>query len=144
MGELEGWGSLLRVYDGNVDALPCKNVVEVVEVKSRDVPFEKSFTLSELVLDALCMPSWGQGLPMSILLMAGSACSCAGGASGVFRVALDDISGMVSDVRVGQWKLPSVSPDGTCLYFFASTPCTGLMGASETARFRWGLGIIGR
>jgi hypothetical protein len=117
LGELEGWGSLLRVYDGNVDALPCKNVVEVVEVKSRDVPFEKSFTLSELVLDALCMPSWGQGLPMSILLMAGSACSCAGGASGVFRVAL---------------------------YFFASTPCTGLMGASETARFRWGLGIIGR
>jgi hypothetical protein len=81
---------LLRADDSNVNALSGEDVIEVAKVKSGNVSFEKSITLSELVFDTLSVTPGSQGLPMPILLMARSACGRTSGAPRVFRIALDD------------------------------------------------------
>ncbi len=78
-----GWGDSMYV-----NAFAKKNVVKFFEVKSRDMALEKGFTLSELMLNALGVPSWSKSLSVSVLLVARGASGCAGGASRVFGIAL--------------------------------------------------------
>ena len=84
---MEGGGDRI-LADVDLNTFTVENVVEVIEVKARDVPFEKSFALKELAFDALGMAARGKSLAMTVFLMTRRARCRTGGAAGVFGVAL--------------------------------------------------------
>jgi hypothetical protein len=126
-----GKRKLIEVW-GYFDALSGQSLIEIVEVETRDVTLQESIALEELLLDPLGMAPGNQCLPVPVLLMAGCSSRSASRTSRMFRITLQ----FGVQVSKETWKLPSVSPDGTCLDLFAPAPSASLMGASETSRLR--------
>ena len=69
-------------------AFASTNVLEIGEVEAGAVTLEEGVAEGDLALDKLCVAAEGEGLPVSVLLLAGHAGGRTGGALWVFRVAL--------------------------------------------------------
>ena len=80
-----GWG-----HD-DFDALPGKDLVEVVEIEAGDKALQEGIALQELVFDAFGVASSDQRLPVSVLLMTRRACGCTGGAPGMLGITLREV-----------------------------------------------------
>lgn len=101
--EMEVAGEGSAVVD--VDALAGADVVEVIEVEARDVLLEEGGALDDLALDALGVAAGGEGLAVSVLLVALDAGGRAGRALGMLGVALGE------GECVRQLPAASVSPE---------------------------------
>lgn len=131
---LEG-GTRITWHDGgHIDTFLTEDVRKTLQSKAWNSFLNKNFTLGELIFEVLSVTSWSKCLTVPVLLM---TCNASRGTSCTFRmfgIALS-IGRQVRNVKHG-WKLPSVSPDGTCLYFLPPASRTRLVRASKSARLR--------
>ncbi|SRR6266571_4945874 len=65
-----------------------KYLVQVFQIKARNAAFKNGITLSKFLFETFGVTMKSECLVVPPLLMAGSACSCAGGALWVFRIML--------------------------------------------------------
>ena len=131
---LEGGTRITWHNGGHIDTFLTEYVRKILQSKVWNLFLNKNFTLGELIFKVLSVTSWSECLTVPVLLM---TCSTSRGTSCTFRmfgIALY-IEGKVRNVKYG-WKLPSVSPDGTCLYFLSPASRTRLVRASKSARLR--------
>lgn len=90
---LEGGGRLGRGDLGGINALSKQIVIDGVNRKPGNMVLEKSRALGEEMLDTLCVAAWGEGLPVSVLLVAKSASCRTSCTAGVLGIALEAVSG---------------------------------------------------
>lgn len=72
----------------HLDALSSTDLIELVEVKARNMALEKGLALGDLVLDALSVAAGGECLAVAVFLVAWGARCGACSTAGMFRVAL--------------------------------------------------------
>jgi len=87
----------LGVDHGDVEALAEQDLLELIELKTGNMAFEKRLALGNLVLNTLSVATRGQRLSVPVLLVAGDAGGGAGSTSGMFGVTLTE-----EDVNVRQ------------------------------------------
>jgi hypothetical protein len=85
--KLEGGGNR-RYRCLNFDPLTNEYIVQVIHIKARNTAFKNGITLSKFIFEVFGVTAESECLAVPVLLMTGSTCGCASGASWVFRIAL--------------------------------------------------------